>query len=72
MPSSTIRLAMTNNESGSSEKLCSAFAIALASTFATGSLAACGANLRTRQRLLRGQIVDEFTTRLAFIGETRT
>src|SRR5437762_5301443 len=60
------------SDSGSSEKLCSAFAIALASTFATGSLAACGANFSTERASCAGMSRIRSMTRRAFIGVTRT
>src|SRR5262249_13384846 len=69
-PSSTYAREMIN-ESGSSEKLFSALAIALASTLATGSLAACGANLSSCRASCAGMSRISSTTRRAFIGVTR-
>src|SRR6059058_2480193 len=60
------------SESGSSWKLCSALAIALASTLATGSLAAWGANLSTDRASLARMSRIRSMTRRAFIGVTRT
>src|SRR3954453_12021609 len=58
--------------SGSSWKLCSALAIALASTLATGSLAAWGANFSTDSACWAGMLRIRSITRRAFIGVTRT
>ena len=60
------------NVSGSSEKLFSALAIALFSTLATGSLAACGANCSTESASCAGMSRISSITRRAFIGVTRT
>ena len=70
-PSST-KARETTSVSGSSEKLFSALAIALASTFATGSLAACGANFSTASASCAGMSRIRSMTRRAFIGVTRT
>ena len=52
--------------------MCSALAIALASTLATGSLAACGANFSIASASLAGMSRIRSMTRRAFIGVTRT
>jgi hypothetical protein len=62
----------TTSVSGSSEKLFSALAMALASTFATGSLAACGANFNIARAPWASLPRIRSTTRRAFIGVTRT
>ena len=49
-------------------ELCSAFAMALASTLLDGSLAACGANLSTACASAAGRPRMRSTTRRAFIG----
>src|SRR6202012_3887307 len=46
--------------------------IALSSTFATGSLAACGANFQIASAWSVGRLRIRSTTRRAFIGVTRT
>src|SRR3954449_6821112 len=46
--------------------------MALASTLATGSLAACGANLSTESACWAGMLRIKSMTRRAFIGVTRT
>ncbi len=70
-PSSTYACEITS-VCGSSEKLFSALAMALLSTFATGSLAACGANWSTDSASCAGMSRISSITRRAFIGVTRT
>src|SRR3989440_2058809 len=70
-PSSTYASA-TSNASGSSRSLFSAFAIALASTLYTGTLAACGANCSTVNACCAGRPRTRLTTRRAFVAEMRT
>src|SRR5690606_19771812 len=70
-PSST-HAAPTTSVSRSSLSLCSALAMALASTFPTGSLAACGANRRTACASSAGNPRIRSTTRRALRGVTRT
>ena len=70
-PSSTYATAMTS-ESPSSCWLCSALATALASTLATGSLAAWGANWSTASASRASMPRMRSTTRRTFIGVMRT
>ena len=70
-PSSTYA-SLTRSASGSSRSLFSAFAMALASTFWTCTLAACGANCRTVSASFAGRPRTRLTTRRALFGEMRT
>src|SRR5690606_3848240 len=70
-PSST-RTSATSSESGSSCSLFSALAIALAITFRTGTLAACGANCSTVSASFAGSPRTRLTTRRALDADVRT